>query len=394
MGQFGAGFCGMRMVMATVQVIHRHSMRHGVMGLSLLATVLAGCAEPGNPSSYPQPVPVIRAPRGTPVPPFPRAAHPQEHRLRNVRQLTFGGENAEAYFSSDGKRLIFQSKRPPHECDQIYIMDVDGGNVTQVSSGKGRTTCAYFFYPNNQKVLYSSTHLGGDSCPPVPDHSRGYVWPVYDSYEIFAANADGSNPVQLTDSPGYDAEATLHPQGTRIVFTSARDGDLEIYSMARDGTDVKQLTFSPGYDGGPYYSRDGTMIVYRASRPKGSALKKFQDLLARALVSPSQLDLFVMNADGSHSRQVTDNGAANFCPFFHPESKRIIFSSNMHDPRGREFDLYMINIDGTGLERITFEEQFDGFPMFSPDGTTLVWCSNRYGTERGETNVFIAEWVE
>ncbi|MFQ5915894.1 MAG: TolB family protein [Nitrospinota bacterium] len=318
---------------------------------------------------------------------------PAERHLRNVRQLTFGGENAEAYFSSDGKQLIFQSTRDERGCDQIYIMDVDGGNVRMASTGLGRTTCSYFF-PNQPLILYSSTHLGGLACPPRPSFSQGYVWPLYKDYDIFTTNPDGSGLRRLTSTPGYDAEATIDQRTGRIVFTSVRDGDLEIYVMASDGSNVKRLTHEPGYDGGAFFSLDGTRIVYRAQHPKDpKELADFRALLKKGLVRPGRLDIFVMNADGTGKRQVTRNGAANFAPYFHPDGKRIIFSSNLHDPRGRNFDLYLINVDGTGLERITFNPTFDGFPMFSHDGKKLVFASNRNNRYRGETNIFIADWV-
>jgi len=316
-----------------------------------------------------------------------------EPRLRNLRQLTFGGENAEAYFSSDGQRLIFQATRDGGQCDQIFVMGTDGSGITRVSSGKGRTTCAYFL-KDGRRFVYASTHLGSEDCPPRPDFSRGYVWAIYPDYDIFLSDFD-QGLTRLTDTPGYDAEATLSPDGEKIVFTSMRDGDLDLYSMNIDGTGVKRLTDTLGYDGGAFYSPDGRKIVYRASHPTDEAAKaKYTDLLGRNLIEPNQLDIFVMNADGTGRVQVTRNGAANFCPFFHPDGRRIIFASNLGDPRGRNFDLYLIDIDGTNLEQVTFDETFDGFPMFSPDGKQLVFASNRHGKVRGETNVFIADWVE
>jgi Tol biopolymer transport system component len=321
---------------------------------------------------------------------------PGEKHLKNVKMLTNGGENAEAYFSFDDKRIIFQSTRPPYECDQIFIMNRDGSGSHLVSTGKGRTTCSYF-YPDGKHILYASTHLGNENCPTKPDMSRGYVWPLYSDYDIFKANSDGSNPVQLTSTKGYDAEATISPKGDKIVFTSTRDNDIELYSMNLDGSDVKRLTNAPGYDGGAYFSYDGTMIVFRSSRPAtDEELKDFRDNLALNLVRPTKLDIYVMDANGSNMRQVTNNGKANFGPYFFPDGKRIIFASNMDDPKGRNFDLYMINVDGTGLERITYNDTFDGFPMFSlsDGGKKLVFCSNRFNTKEGETNVFICDWVE
>ena len=319
---------------------------------------------------------------------------PNEKHLRNLKQLTFGGENAEAYFSSDGKQLIFQSTRDSRGCDQIYTMNVDGSNVKMISNGDGRTTCSYF-YPGAKRILYSSTHLGDKQCPPKPDFSRGYVWAVYDTFDVFTANPDGSNLKQLTDTPGYDAETTITLDGKKLVFTSIRDGDLDIYTMNADGSNVRRLTNELGYDGGPFWSYDGKQIVYRAHHPKTEAAKTdYTGLLKQNLIRPTVLEIWVMNADGSNKRQVTSNGKANFGPYFFPDGKRIIFSSNMDDPRGRNFDLYKINVDGTGLERLTFNETFDGFPMFSPDGKKIVFASNRNAKAAGETNVFIADWVE
>ena len=319
---------------------------------------------------------------------------PNEKHLRNIKQLTFGGENAEAYFSSDGKQLIFQSTREDHVCDQIYTMNVDGSNARMISNGEGRTTCSYF-YPGNKRVLYSSTHLGDKQCPPKPDFSRGYVWAIYPTYDIFTANADGSKAKQLTTTPGYDAETTITLDGKKLVFTSMRDGDLDIYTMDADGKNVRRLTNELGYDGGPFWSYDGKQIVYRAHHPKTDKDKaEYAALLKDNLIRPTTLEIFVMNADGSNKRQVTSNGKANFGPYFFPDGKRIIFSSNMDDARGRNFDLYMINVDGTALERITFNDTFDGFPMFSPDGKKLVFASNRNAAKQGDTNIFIADWVE
>ena len=317
-----------------------------------------------------------------------------EKHLRNIKQLTFGGENAEAYFSADGKQLIFQATREGHGCDQIYTMNVDGSNVKMISNGEGRTTCSYF-YPGNKRVLYSSTHLGDKQCPPPPDRSRGYVWAVYPTFDVFSAKADGSSPKQLTNAAGYDAETTITLDGKKLVFTSMRDGDLDIYTMDADGKNVRRLTSELGYDGGPFWSYDGKQIVYRAHHPKTDEQKAdYTSLLKQNLIRPTVLEIFVMNADGSNKRQVTSNGKANFGPYFFPDGKRIIFSSNLDDARGRNFDLYKINVDGTGLERITFNETFDGFPMFSPDGKKLVFASNRNAAKQGDTNIFIADWVE
>jgi TolB protein len=317
-----------------------------------------------------------------------------EKHLRNVRQLTFGGENAEAYFSGDGRSLIFQSKRDGRPCDQIYTMRADGSDVSMVSTGKGRTTCSYFF-PDGKRILFSSTHAASPECPPPPDYSHGYVWAVYPGYDIFTARPDGSDLRQLTKTQGYDAEATFSTDGRKVVFTSMRDGDLDIYTMDADGRNVKRLTNELGYDGGPFFSRDGRKIVYRANHPKSTAeVERYKRLLAQNLIEPNALEIRVMDSDGRNKRQVTNLGVASFAPYFLPDGRRIIFSSNYPNIRSRDFNLFVINADGTGLEQVTFNETFDGFPMFSPDGRKLVFASNRNAAARGDTNVFIADWVE
>jgi len=327
----------------------------------------------------------------------PVAARADEPHLANVRQLTFGGENAEAYFSSDGKQLIFQSTRPGgRPCDEIYTMRLDGTHVRRVSTGTGRTTCGYFFpaAKEPERLLYASTHAADTTCPPRPDMRNGYVWALYD-YDIWSADKNGEHPRRLTSTPGYDAEATISPDGGTIVFTSLRDGDLDLYAMEPDGGNVTRLTHEPGYDGGAFFSPDGKRIVYRASHPATAAqLADYQGLLRQNLVRPTTLEIWVMDADGSNKRQVTSLNAASFAPFFHPDGHRIIFSSNHGDPRGREFDLYIVNDDGTGLQRITHSLEFDGFPMFTPDGHQLVFASNRNAAHPGDTNIFIADWVD
>jgi len=319
---------------------------------------------------------------------------PEEKHLTNARQLTFTGENAEAYFSADDRFLSFQSHEGRGACDQIYVMAADGSGRRLVSTGKGKTTCAYFF-PNGKRLLYSSSHLASPDCPTPPDYSRGYVWPILAGYDIFTARPDGSDLRRLTHSPGYDAEATLSRDGKKIVFTSTRDADLDLYVMDADGQNVRRLTDKLGYDGGAFFSPDGKKIVYRAHHPTDPAeVADYQALLADGLLRPSRLEIWVMDADGSNKRQVTSNGAANFAPYWHPDGRRIIFGSNLHDPAGRNFDLYLIHEDGAGLERITFHPEFDGFPMFSHDGRRLVWASNRNQRQRGDTNIFLADWVE
>ncbi len=318
----------------------------------------------------------------------------EDRHLKNVKQLTFGGENAEAYFSADNKWLIFQHAGEGVPCDRIYIMPASGGTPRQVSDGKGKTTCSYFF-PKGDRILFSSTEGAGAECPPRPDYSQGYVWPIYSSYDIYTARRDGSDLKRLTDSPGYDAEATITRDGKHIVFTSTRNGDLDIYSMDADGKHVKQLTSEVGYDGGPFWSADGKKIVYRAQRPRnGKETEEYKALLKQGLIRPGNLEIWAMNADGSGKHQVTHNEASNFAPFWHPDGKRIIFASNMAKPDSMEFDLYLIHEDGTGLERVTNHPAFDGFPMFSSDGKKLVWSSNRNQSRPHETNIFIADWVE
>ena len=326
--------------------------------------------------------------------PFEKTFDGEKH-LKDVRQLTFGGENAEAYFSPDGKKLIYQSTPQRGGCDQQYVLDLTTGESKRVSSGNGRTTCGYFSYPNGERIIYASTEAAGADCPPPPDRSRGYIWGVYPSFDIYLANADGSNKKQLTTTPGYDAEAVWCHKGGKILFTSVRDGDLDLYTMDENGANVKRITSTVGYDGGAFFSPDCTQIVWRASRFEGPALDEYQKLLAEGFVRPSKMELWVANADGSNAKQLTKNGAANFCPYFTPDGKRIIFASNMLDPRGREFDLFMLNKDGSGEpERITTAPAFDGFPMFSPDGKWLVWASNRDNPEGRETNLFIGRWSD
>jgi Tol biopolymer transport system component len=319
-----------------------------------------------------------------------------ESHLRNIRQLTFGGQNAEAYFSRSGRQIILQRQEADSGCDQQFVINTDGTGLHRVSNGKGRTTCGYFF-DRDRRIFYASTQHAGPACPPRPDYSQGYVWALYD-YDIYVARADGEGARRITDNPRYDAEGTLSPDGKTIVFTSLRDGDLDIYTMRVDGTKLKRLTRTLGYDGGPFFSPDGSRIVYRAWHPQTARDSgDYQALLAQNLVRPTRMEIWVMNADGSNQHQVTNLGGANFAPFFHPDGGRIIFASNHKNPRSRNFDLYLVNADSSGaggLEQITTDTEFDAFPMFSPDGRQLVWASNRNGKVPGETNIFIADWVE
>ena len=320
------------------------------------------------------------------------AAENGERHLGAIRQITAGGENAEAYFSADGRRLIFQSTRDGRTCDQQYVVDIDGTDLKRVSNGQGKTTCGYFM-DGDRRIFFASTHAVDTACPPRPDPSKGYVWGL-DPFDIYSVRADGSSPRRLTNFGVYTAEGTLSPDGRTIVFTSLKDGDLDIYTMSIDGSNMRRLTTTPGYDGGPFFSPDGKQIVYRAWHPTDSAeLARYQGLLAQRLVRPNRMELFIMNSDGSNQRQITNLGGANFAPFFTPDGRKIIFSSNHHtDPRAGNFDLFLIGVDGQGLEQVTFESRFDGFPQFSPDGTKLVWASNRHAANPRETNIFIAEW--
>ena len=320
--------------------------------------------------------------------PSPR---PAETHLANIRQLTHGGENAEAYFSADGKRLIFQSTRDDRSCDQEYVMNSDGSALRRISDGTGKTTCGYYF-AYDTKVFYASTRAADSACPKKPDPSKGYVWGL-DKFDIYTANSDGSDTQRLTKNGVYTAEGTLSPDGKTIVFTSLKDGDLDIYSMNVDGSNVRRLTNAPGYDGGPFFSPDGKRIVYRAYHPTDSTeLAQYRDLLHQSIVRPNKMEIWVMNADGSEQHQITRLGGANFAPFFTPDGKRIIFSSNYTNPHSGEFDLYLVDDDGSSLEQVTTAAGFDGFPQFSPDGKQLVWASSRNATGEHQLDLFIADW--
>ncbi|HSU40366.1 MAG TPA: PA domain-containing protein, partial [Polyangiaceae bacterium] len=317
--------------------------------------------------------------------------------MADLRQLTFEGENAEAYFSFDGRFLTLQSRLPGQDCDRIYRLPVFDAAPERipVSSGDGATTCSYFL-PGDQEMIFASTHLGGSACPPKPDRSKGYVWALYDDYDIFKTSVTGGPLTRLTDTKGYDAEGTVCAKDGAILFTSVRDGDLELYRMDKDGKNVVRLTHTPGYDGGGFFNRDCTRIVWRAARPKpGPELDEYRALLAQHLVRPTKLEIYVANADGSDATQLTYLDAASFAPFFHPSSKRVLFASNYGDPNGREFDLWAVDDSGARLERITTAPGFDGFPMFSPDGSLLAFSSNR-NTPAGshDTHVFLAHWAE
>ncbi len=327
----------------------------------------------------------------------PTIKFPEEKHFKSVRQLTNGGDNAEAYFSFDDKKIVFQVTNPAWNasCDQIFFSDIKNFNASLVSTGKGRTTCSYFL-PGDSLILYASTHEASTDCPPKPaprpDHK--YVWAIYESFDIYVADLKGNIRRKLTDTPGYDAEATLSPKGDKIVFTSLRSGDLELYTMNVDGSDVRQVTNELGYDGGAFFSPDGKKLIFRASRPKTEEdIKTYKDLLSQGQVMPTNMELFVCNVDGSDLKQVTNLGGANWAPYFSPDGKRVIFSSN-HKQKGYHFNLFMCDLDGKNLEQISFDPVFDAFPVFSRDGKRIVFSSNRNNGGGHDTNLFIAEWKD
>jgi Tol biopolymer transport system component len=367
--------------------------RHAfVGGVALTVVMVAGCAgeAESNDVADQETGLAFNTPASTTVhEPMAGEVH-----LANIRQLTFGGNNAEAYFSKDGTRLIFQRQDSVSTgCDQEYVMNIDGSDMRRISNGKGRTTCGYFI-ESDARVIYASTQAHAAACPARPDDSMGYVWPL-GHLELYTANPDGSDTRQVTDNGAYNAEATASPDGSRVIFTSTMDGDVELYTMNVDGSDIRRVTDRVGYDGGAFFSPDGSKIVWRAQYPETVAdSADYLSLLAQRVVRPSHLELWVADADGSNPRQITNLGGANFAPIFHPDGKRIIWSSNHTSTNGRTFELNMMNLDGTGLEQITFSDDFNAFPMFSPDGSKLVFASNRHGAEPRETNLFIADWVE
>lgn len=311
--------------------------------------------------------------------------------FKNLKQLTNGGQNAEAYWSPDGKRIVFQSTRDNLQCDQIFVMNADGSDQKMVSTGKGRTTCGYFL-PDNKHIVYGSTHEAGEACPPSPDRSKGYVWAVYPGYDIYLATDQGKIEKKLTDASGYDAEATVNFKTKKILYTSMASGDLDLWTMNLDGSKKTQITKDQGYDGGAVFSRDGKKMVWRANHPQGDDMKRYLGLLKDSLTSPMKMELLVADADGKNAKQITNFGCASFAPSFTPDGKRIIFSSNKHNCDGRKFELYMINVDGTGLEQVTNFGSFTSFPEFSPDGKRLVFCSDKDAKARYEFNIFTADW--
>ncbi len=324
----------------------------------------------------------------------------QEKHITNIKQLTFGGDNAEAYFSFDNKNLVFQASNDKWgaKCDQIFMMSVDGyegDKAPLLSTGLGRTTCSYFM-PDNKSIVYASTHKGNEACPDAPRSVNGkYVWAVFPDFDIYQADLEGNIIKQLTTEPGYDAEATVSPDGKKIVFTSTRSGDLELYTMDLDGSNVQQVTKELGYDGGAFFTPDSKQLIFRSSRPSTEEAKKtYKEFLAKDLVQPTNMELYICNVDGSDLRQITNLGGANWAPFMHPSGEKVLFCSNHKSKSGRQFNLFLINLDGTGLEQVTYDGAFDSFPMFSPDGKRLVFSSNRNNGGGRDTNVFIADWVD
>ncbi len=316
----------------------------------------------------------------------------QAQHLDNIRQLTSGGQNAEAYWSPDGKRLIFQSSRGDLRCDQQFIMNADGSDQHMVSTGKGVTTCGYFM-PDGKRIVYASTHEAGEGCPKRADRSRGYVWDVFPGYDIYLATDDGQILKRLTDTPGYDAEATINWKTGRIVYTSLASGDLDLWSMNTDGSARTQITHDLGYDGGAVYSHDGRKLVWRANHPATpETMDRYKDLLKDNLTAPMKMEIFVSDADGKNQKQITSFGCASFAPAFTPDDKKILFASNKHACDTRKFELFLMNTDGTGLEQVTDFGEFTSFPEFSPDGRKIVFVSSWKATGKYEFNVFTADW--
>ena len=326
-----------------------------------------------------------------------------EKHFKNIRQLTFDGDNAEAYWSFDGKYIIFQRRSPKDgiNCDQIFMGKVPEKATEpfiykRISKG-GRTTCSYFL-PDGKHIIYASTHLASDTCPADPDRSKygnKYIWAVSDSYDIFLADTSGNILKQLTTTKGYDAEGTLSPDGKKMIFTSLRDGDLDLYVMNLKTYKVKRITNTLGYDGGAWFSPDGKKIVWRASRPKTpEEVAEYKSLLNENLVAPTHMEVFVANADGSDAHQITSLGQANWAPNFTPDSRHIIFCSNHEYKYGFPFNMYLTDLNGRGLEKISRDKGFDAFPMFSPDGKKIIFSSNRNNGGGRGINLFIADWVE
>lgn len=317
-----------------------------------------------------------------------------EIHLGKIRRLTTSGENAEGYFGFGGDRIVYQATFGDMGCDQIFELDLISGARRMVSTGTGRTTCSYFL-PGDEKVLFASTHASADDCLPSPDFSQGYVWKIYPQYDLWVRDLKTWELTPLAHAPGYDAEAVVSPDGKKIVFTSRRNGDLDLYLMDIDGSNLEQLTTKKGYDGGAFFSPDSKKIVWRAYYPEGEEeTARYDALLADDSIEPMALQIYTMDLESREVTQVTDNGAANFGPYWHPDGERIIYCSNQDDPQGRDFNLYLIGADGSNNKRITYCDSFDGFPMFSRDGKRLIFASNRQGETPRNTNLFIAEWLD
>ena len=328
------------------------------------------------------------------------AAELESRFLTKTRQLTFEGRRAgEGYFSKDGRQMVFQSEREKgNPFFQIYVMDFDTGDLERISPGLGKTTCAWI-HPDGNQVLFASTHEDPDAVTEQEDEIRArlegtqrrYSWD-YDTYfDLFAYDRETREYQQLTDAPGYDAEASWSPDGSKIVFASNRlaysetlsteekktleidpSYFIDLYIMNADGSDLRQLTTAPGYDGGPFFSADGKQICWRHFSEDG----------ARA-------EIMVMNVDGSEPRQLTRFGAMSWAPYFHPSGDYLIFTTNRHG--FANFELYLVSIDGkTPPVRVTHTAGFDGLPVFSPDGTQLAWTTNRTGD--GQSQIFISDW--
>ena len=377
----------------------KSSARSESLAITLALTLGSACSSQAPNAEGVVPTKPFEIKAGKPAEPIANERH-----LKNVRQLTFDGENAEAYWSNDGTKLTFQRRDATMPADQIHVLDLATGELRRVSSGKGRTTCSYFLQ-GDREIVFASTHHKGDAPPVVKATGHGYQWFVYQEFDLFVTDTSGTKVRQLTDTPGYDAEATVCPVSGAIVFTSVRDGDLELYTMEADGSHVKRITNRPGYDGGAFFSHDGTKFIFRSAYPKDEAqAKEDAALLGQQIVRPSNMEITTCKRDGSGFRQITKNGAANFAPYWLPDDKRIIFASNFAGVEqatktgdrsaARLFCLYLINEDGSNIEQVTYGGEFESFPMFSPDGKYLVFASNRYGKAKGDTNLFVAEWVD
>ena len=274
-------------------------------------------------------------------------------------------------------------------------MNADGSEQRLVSTGKGRTTCGYFL-KDNKHIVYASTHEAAEACPAPPDRSKGYVWAVFPSYDIFLADDDGKIEKKLTDAPGYDAEATVNFKTGKIVYTSMACGDLELWTMKPDGGGKKQLTRREGYDGGAFYSRDGKRMVWRATDPANpKVMERYKDLLKENLTEPMKMEMFIGDAGGGNVKQLTNFGCASFAPTFTPDGKRIIFASNKHNCDGRKFELLH---DQPGRHRARAGDQLRRLhlvPRVLAGRQEACVCQRLEGAKsRYEFNIFVADWVD